>query len=117
MKRLIAIAVCIVLLMIFLITPISALYIYKNGVVVGESVLTSKNNSRVYHLEVVDYDGSDAYGAIYLYDSNGNMIDGGWSGYYHSVTLEKGDPTRPVTYKTIRSSVQGVSYDYYYEYP
>ena len=117
MKKIIIVIVCASLLMTTLVTPINALYIYKDGVIVGQSVLTSKNYSRVYHLEVTDFVGSAAYGAIYLYDSNGNIIDGGWDGYYSFVTLEKGDPTRPVTYKTIRSSVQGVPYEYYYEYP
>ena len=99
MKRFAAIILCIVLVCSLSVMSVGALNIYnENGDVVGTSVLTSSSSSR-------------------LYDSNGNLIDGGWDGYYSYVELTKGDSSSPVTYKTIRSAVQGNLYVYYEEYP
>lgn len=118
MKRFAAIILCIVLVCSLSVMSVGALNIYNpNGDVVGTSVLTSSSSSRVYTLKVTDLVGTRAYGAIYLYDSNGNLIDGGWDGYYSYVELTKGDSSSPVTYKTIRSAVQGNLYVYYEEYP
>lgn len=118
MKRFAAIILCIVLVCSLSVMSVGALNIYnENGDVVGTSVLTSSSSSRVYTLKVTDLVGTRAYGAIYLYDSNGNLIDGGWDGYYSYVELTKGDASSPVTYKTIRSAVQGNLYVYYEEYP
>ena len=118
MKRFAAIILCIVLVCSLSVMSVGALNIYnENGDVVGTSVLTSSSSSRVYTLKVTDLVGTRAYGAIYLYDSNGNLIDGGWDGYYSYVELTKGDASSPVTYKTIRSAVQGNLYVYYEKYP
>ena len=118
MKRFLTIIFCIIIVCSLSVMSVSALNIYNsNGDLVGTSVLTSSNSSRVYTLKVTDLVGSRAYGAIYLYDSNGNLIDGGWDGYYSYVELTKGKASSPVTYKTIRSAVQDNVYVYYEEYP
>ncbi len=118
MKRFLAIMLCIVLVCSMSAMSVSALNIYnEDGDVVGTSVLTSSNSSRVYTLKVTDLVGTRAYGAIYLYDSNGNLIDGGWDGFYSYVELTKGKASSPITYKTIRSAVQDNLYVYYEEYP
>ncbi|MDD4773587.1 MAG: hypothetical protein PHZ09_08275 [Eubacteriales bacterium] len=118
MKRFISILVCAAIVCAFSAISINALNIYDGyGNVVGTSVLTSSSMGRVYTLKVTDNVGSDAYAAIYLYDGNGNLIDGGWDGYKQYVELVKGNASIAVTYKTIRSSVQGYPYVYYEEYP
>lgn len=99
------------------VVSVSALNIYDNdGNLVGTSKLTNSGSVNVFHLEVEDLIGSRAYGAIYLYDSNGNMIDGGWEGYSSYVELTKGYASSPVAHKAIRSSVQGYEKEYY-SYP
>lgn len=118
MKRFFAIILCIGLMCSLSVISVSAINIYNsNGDLVGTSTLTSSSSSRVYTLKVTDLVGTRAYGAIYLYDSNGNLIDGGWDGYYSYVELTKGNSSYPVTYRSIRCSVQGNSYVYYDEYP
>lgn len=114
MKRIIAGLLSAIAMCSTAVMPAGALNIYdSNGDVVGTSVLTAKNSSRVYTLVVDDLVGSDAYGAIYLYDSNGNCYSGGWDGYYSHVSLTKGNSSVAPAEKNIRSSVQGYDYIYY----
>lgn len=63
---------CVVMLLSMTVMSVNALNIYdNNGNVVGTSVLTCSDSCRIYTLKVTDNSGSGAYGAIYLYDSNG----------------------------------------------
>ncbi len=117
MKRFISILVCAFIICSTTVISVSALNIYDDyGNVVGTSVLTSASSGRVYTLKVTDNVGSNAYAGIYLYDGNGNLIDGGWDGYKQYVELVKGNASIAPIYKNIRSAVQGYPYIYYAEY-
>lgn len=116
MKKFFLTFMCVIMLFSLMTSSVNALVIYdSNNNAVGTSVLTSSDNGRIYSLVVTDYDGIGAYGAIYLYDINGNLISGGWDAYKQVVYLTRGDASIAPARRSIRSAVDGYQYIYYDE--